>query len=89
MWSQLLTSEPPPSDHVEEDPLHGTGDPGMESLDYEVVESVAYREDQVLYCICYLLDVSAFSALFSALVGSSLWHKYKFDCTVISVLICK
>ena len=69
MWSQLLTSEPPPSDHVEEDPLHGTGDPGMESLDYEVVESVAYREDQVMYCKCYLLDVCAFSALFSASVS--------------------
>jgi hypothetical protein len=50
MWSQLPNREPPgsPSHNSEDDELMlGLRDPGMESLDYEVVESVAYREDQV------------------------------------------
>ena len=51
-WSQLLNIEPPdsPSHNGEDDGLMlGHRDPGMESLDYEIVESVAYREDQVQF----------------------------------------
>jgi len=50
MWSQLLNREPPdfPAENSNEDELVlDHRDAGMESLDYEVVESVAYREDQV------------------------------------------
>ena len=53
MWSRLLNSDAPhspsgQSDHVDNG-INSTaeaGYAGMESLDYEVVESLAYREDQ-------------------------------------------
>jgi hypothetical protein len=50
MWSQLLNMEPPdsPVNNREEELMLGYRNSGMESLDYEVVESLAYREDQVL-----------------------------------------
>lgn len=50
MWSHLPSREPTdlPSHISEHDELMlGHRDSEMESLDYEVVESVAYREDQV------------------------------------------
>lgn len=71
MWSQLLNMEPPdsPLHNADEELLRGYRDPGMESLDYEVVESVAYREDQVqsiefnglgsLYCLSNVVSVHA------------------------------
>jgi hypothetical protein len=55
-WSRLLTIDSPlPSsssssnlEHVDNDigDIGEAGNMGMESLDYEVVESLAYREDQ-------------------------------------------
>lgn len=55
-WSRLLTTDSPlPSsssssnlEHVDNDigDIGEAGNMGMESLDYEVVESLAYREDQ-------------------------------------------
>lgn len=49
MWSQLLNMEPPdsPLNNPEDEIMLQYRDSGMESLDYEVVESLAYREDQV------------------------------------------
>lgn len=48
MWKQLNNEPPDSPTHYSDDELMlGYRDRGMESLDYEVVESVAYREDQV------------------------------------------
>ena len=57
MWSELPNREPPesPSHNSEDDGfMLGHRDSRMESLDYEVVESVAYREDQVQLSLSYL-----------------------------------
>ena len=69
MWSQLLNMEPPdsPSNNSEAELMLGKEDSGMESLDYEVVESLAYREDQVQSIEAYesILPCSASSMVFN------------------------
>ncbi|KAJ7546444.1 hypothetical protein O6H91_08G040500 [Diphasiastrum complanatum] len=72
-WSCLLNSEPPVQEHVinHEDPpwveVPVTSD--MESLDYEVVESLAYREDQAQRSRWHQGSYAAMKWLFALLIG--------------------
>ncbi|XP_024363094.1 chloride channel protein CLC-d isoform X2 [Physcomitrium patens] len=71
MWSQLLNRDPSelPSHNSEDELMLGYRDPGMESLDYEVVESVAYREDQAQRGIWHHASYITLKWTFSLLIG--------------------
>ncbi|KAG0554790.1 hypothetical protein KC19_12G119300 [Ceratodon purpureus] len=72
MWSELPNREPPesPSHNSEDDGfMLGHRDSRMESLDYEVVESVAYREDQAQRRIWHHASYITLKWIFALLIG--------------------
>jgi hypothetical protein len=76
MWSQLLNMEPPdsPLNNADEELLRGFRDGAMESLDYEVVESVAYREDQVkMIDMLVCLTFSGSAVLLNTALPNFVW----------------
>ncbi|CAK9203106.1 hypothetical protein BDL97_14G008000 [Sphagnum fallax] len=78
-WSRLLTTDSPlPSsssssnlEHVDNDigDIGEAGNMGMESLDYEVVESLAYREDQAQRGMWRHVSYITLKWTFSLLIG--------------------
>ncbi|XP_024361602.1 chloride channel protein CLC-d [Physcomitrium patens] len=70
MWKQLNNEPPDSPTHYSDDELMlGYRDRGMESLDYEVVESVAYREDQAQRGIWHHASYVTLKWTFALLIG--------------------
>ncbi|KAJ7552546.1 hypothetical protein O6H91_06G059900 [Diphasiastrum complanatum] len=71
-WSRLLNSEAPVEEHdtMHEDPwVKSPVTLGTESLDYEVVENSAYREDQAQRGRWHRIHYAAIKWLFALLIG--------------------